>query len=132
MTASSDVNLVLELFISIIRSSQRHFAISGQYKMYVNICANADSCKLILKFFSKTEKNGTNANFDFKSVDDIFLTSFNFFCNSTICLEFFYPIIEKQFLFQYLAINTSDSLSWTVVLFLFLVLVFVCFRSITV
>ncbi len=93
------------MLIGIICSNQGHSAILGQYKMYVNICANADSRKLILKFFSKTEKNGTNANFDCKSVDDIFLISFIFFCNSTIRWEFFYPITEKQSLFQYMAIQ---------------------------
>jgi hypothetical protein len=36
-----------------------------QYKIHANICANADSCKLILTSFSKTEKNVTNTNFEF-------------------------------------------------------------------
>jgi hypothetical protein len=76
---SSDVNCEREMFIGIICSNQGYSAILGQYKIYVNICANADSRKLILKFFSKTEKNGTNANFDCHTVDDIFLISFNFF-----------------------------------------------------
>ncbi len=74
----SDVNLGREIFIGIIRSNQGHLAILGQYKIYVNICANADSCKLILKFLSKTEKNGTNTNFDVDSIDNFFLISFNF------------------------------------------------------
>ena len=75
----SHVNLEREMFIGIIRSNQGHLAISGQYEIYVNICANADSRKSILKFLSKTEKNGTNANFDLDSVDDFFLISFNCF-----------------------------------------------------
>jgi hypothetical protein len=33
--------------------------------IHVNICTNADSCKPILTSFSKTEKNGTNTNFEF-------------------------------------------------------------------
>jgi hypothetical protein len=127
------------MFIGIIRSNQGHFAISGQYKIYVNICANAYSRKLILKFFSKTEKNGTNANFDFKSVGDFFLISFNcFFVTVHSIGRFFIPSLKNNFcsniwqfsVFWYVLtqlVNTSDSLSWTVILFLFLVLVFVCF-----
>ncbi len=51
----SDVKLERKIVIGIIHSNQGHFAIFGHYKIYVNIYANADSCKSILKFFSKTE-----------------------------------------------------------------------------
>jgi hypothetical protein len=67
------------MFIGIICSNQGHFAILGQYKIYVNICANADSPNLILKFLSKKERNGTNANLNFDSIDDFFMISFNCF-----------------------------------------------------
>jgi hypothetical protein len=127
------------MFIGIICSKQGHFAILGQYKIYVNICTNADSRKSILKFLSKTEKHGTNANFDFKSVDDFFLISFNcFFVTVQFIGRFFIPSLKNNFcsniwqisVFWYVLtqlVNTSDLLSWTVILFLFLVFVFFCF-----
>ncbi len=117
------------MFIGIICSNQGHLAILGQYKIYVNICANADSCKLILKFLSKTEKNGTNANFDLDSVDNFFLISFNCFSVTVQSVgRFFIPSLKNNFcsniwrfrVFWYVLtqlVNTSDSLYWTVVLF---------------
>jgi hypothetical protein len=127
------------MFIGIICSNQRYLAILGQYKIYVNICANADSRKSILKFLSKTEKNGTNANFDSDFVDDFFLISLNcFFVTVQSIGRFFIPSLKNNVpsniwrfsVFWYVLtqlVSTSDLLYWTVVLFLFFVLAFVCF-----